>query len=177
MDTEQNLELPSETDTKNKHMLELVVALVLCVAVYFISSRYDMLEGMVEYSEAHESWELDEFITVGLFAVLVVGVICFRRWLEIRAANRLLKTNQESLQQAMTEIKELRGIIPICAECKKIRDGEGYWHQVEAYIHDHSRAEFSHGICGDCIKKLYPEYEGAAFKEDASDQHSCPGHD
>lgn len=59
------------------------------------------------------------------------------------------------LQNALAEIKTLRGILPICASCKKIRDDKGYWTQIESYIHKHSDVEFSHGICPDCAKKLY----------------------
>ena len=61
------------------------------------------------------------------------------------------------LQQALSEVKTLRGFLPICANCKKIRDDKGYWNQLEEYIGDHSDAEFSHGICPDCARKLYPE--------------------
>ncbi|MBU1739931.1 MAG: PAS domain S-box protein, partial [Proteobacteria bacterium] len=62
------------------------------------------------------------------------------------------------LQEALERVKTLRGLIPICAQCKKIRDDQGYWHQVETYVRDHSEAEFSHGICPDCMTKLYPEH-------------------
>ncbi len=62
------------------------------------------------------------------------------------------------LQAALAKIKTLRGLIPICASCKKIRDDQGYWTQVEVYIRDHSEAEFSHGICPECAKKLYPGF-------------------
>jgi len=61
------------------------------------------------------------------------------------------------LQDALNKIKTLRGIIPICASCKKIRDDKGYWNQIEIYIRDHSEADFSHGICPECAEKLYPE--------------------
>ena len=54
-------------------------------------------------------------------------------------------------------MKKLSGLLPICASCKKIRDDKGYWNQIESYIHDHSEAEFSHGICPDCFKRLYPD--------------------
>ncbi|MDD5286371.1 MAG: MASE3 domain-containing protein [Desulfuromonadaceae bacterium] len=64
----------------------------------------------------------------------------------------------KSLQKAMEEIKELKGILPICMHCKKIRDDSGYWSQLEIYIRDHSSADFSHGICPDCLKEHYPEY-------------------
>jgi CheY-like chemotaxis protein len=57
------------------------------------------------------------------------------------------------LEQANAEIKKLRGILPICAYCKKIRNDEGYWNEVEVYIRDHSEAKFSHGICPDCYQR------------------------
>ena len=62
------------------------------------------------------------------------------------------------LQTALAKVKTLSGLLPICASCKKIRDDEGYWHQVEIYIRDHTEAEFTHGICPECVKKLYPDY-------------------
>jgi PAS domain S-box-containing protein len=62
------------------------------------------------------------------------------------------------LQEALEKVKLLSGIIPICSSCKQIRDDEGYWHQVEAYIKTHSEAEFSHSICPDCAERLYPEF-------------------
>jgi hypothetical protein len=62
------------------------------------------------------------------------------------------------LNGAISRIKTLEGIIPICANCKKIRDDEGFWQQVEVYISQHSGADFSHGICPDCMQTLYPEF-------------------
>lgn len=62
------------------------------------------------------------------------------------------------LEKAMSEIKTLKGFIPICAACKKIRDDQGYWQAVEVYIRDRTDAQFSHGICPDCARKLYPDY-------------------
>jgi DNA-binding response OmpR family regulator len=59
------------------------------------------------------------------------------------------------LQEALVNVKQLSGLLPICASCKNIRDDKGYWTQIEAYIHDHSQAEFTHGICPDCRKRLY----------------------
>jgi len=61
------------------------------------------------------------------------------------------------LKDALSEVKTLKGFIPICASCKKIRDDEGYWQQIERYIQSNSEAEFSHSICPDCAKTLYPE--------------------
>jgi PAS domain S-box-containing protein len=64
----------------------------------------------------------------------------------------------QELQEAFAKIKVLSGFIPICASCKKIRDDQGYWNQLEAYIQSHTEAQFSHGICPDCAVALYPGY-------------------
>ncbi|MGD0280981.1 MAG: response regulator [Dissulfurispiraceae bacterium] len=62
------------------------------------------------------------------------------------------------LQESLAKVKILSGLLPMCASCKKIRDDKGYWNQVELYIIEHSEAKFTHGICPECVKKLYPEY-------------------
>ena len=67
---------------------------------------------------------------------------------------RLIK----ELQDATADIKILSGLVPICSSCKKIRDDKGYWTQLEGYIQAHSQAKFSHGVCPDCMKKLYPNF-------------------
>jgi PAS domain S-box-containing protein len=63
----------------------------------------------------------------------------------------------EELKTALAEINTLRGLLPICSNCKKIRDDAGKWEQIEVYISKHSEAEFTHGLCPDCVKKLYPD--------------------
>ena len=79
-----------------------------------------------------------------------------RRIIELQDA---LASKVEELSRALEQIKTLRGIVPICAKCKNIRDDQGYWNQVEVYVRDHSEAEFSHCICPECMKNLYPEGE------------------
>ncbi len=66
---------------------------------------------------------------------------------------------KEKLQEAITKIKQLSGLLPICCHCKKIRDDKGYWNQIETYIRYHSEAEFSHSICPECAKLLYPDID------------------
>jgi hypothetical protein len=61
------------------------------------------------------------------------------------------------LQKTIKEVKTLRGLLPICSSCKKVRDDKGYWSQIESFIQEHSDAEFSHSICPECAKKLYPD--------------------
>ena len=67
--------------------------------------------------------------------------------------NRLI----QELQSALDEIKTLKGILPICSNCMKVRDDKGYWNQIDAYIQQHSDAKISHGICPQCAKELYPD--------------------
>jgi len=67
------------------------------------------------------------------------------------------------LQDTLTKVKILNGLLPICASCKKIRDDEGYWTQVEEYIEKNSQATFTHGICPECMKKLYPQYSSMSM--------------
>ncbi len=74
-------------------------------------------------------------------------------------AEKQLNKVVAELQQALSEVKTLRGFLPICASCKKIKDDKGYWRQLENYISAHSEAEFTHGLCPECVDKLYPDLE------------------
>ena len=93
-------------------------------------------------------WKLD-FI---FFAIWLFGI------LGIFISYKKTVGDMTKLQTALDEIHTLRGIIPICSSCKKIRTDSGAWEQIEVYIRDHSDADFSHGICPDCMKKLYPDF-------------------
>ena len=80
--------------------------------------------------------------------VLPLALVRFRELQELRRVN-------EELARALEQVKTLSGLLPICANCKRIRDDEGYWHHVENYIQSHSQASFSHGICPSCMQLLY----------------------
>ena len=76
---------------------------------------------------------------------------------EHKRAEEALRREKDKLEGALSEVKKLSGLLPICASCKKIRDDKGYWKQIESYLRDHSEADFSHSICPECAKKLYPD--------------------
>jgi len=78
------------------------------------------------------------------------------------------KTYLLSIVNDVTELKQLKGIIPICSNCKQIRDDKGAWNMLEAYISTHSEADFSHGICPECIAKLYPDFQSTDNKKQAA---------
>jgi hypothetical protein len=75
---------------------------------------------------------------------------------EMRAEERCEMLIAE-LQAALGKVRTLSGLLPICSACKRIRDDQGYWKQIEVYIRSHSEAEFSHGLCPECARRLYPD--------------------
>lgn len=128
----------------------------------------------------HTGYELFLFILYGLLLVwyALFGGMVSRLRLKLRAqlqSTELLldelrtevrkrqNTQAENerliveLKQSLADVRKLGGLLPICASCKKIRDDQGYWNQIEAFIASRSEAKFSHGICPDCVERLYPE--------------------
>ena len=84
------------------------------------------------------------------------SALALKRAIDIRkASERELLERHRQLEQALKEVKVLRGLIPICFSCKKIRDDQGYWHTIEAYIQAHSEVDFSHGLCPECMDKRF----------------------
>ena len=114
-------------------------------------------EGL--FKEASELWRVMTFSSLIISFILLLTII-FIQTINIRE-RRLAEERSEKLinelQKALTQVKTLSGLLPICANCKKIRDDKGYWKQIESYIRDHSEADFSHSICPECAKKLYPD--------------------
>jgi sigma-B regulation protein RsbU (phosphoserine phosphatase) len=110
-------------------------------------SRGELIEGM----EAGA----DDFLTRPVDAELLR--------VRLRAGERILRLERglaernRILETALGEVKKLSGLLPICANCKKIRDDQGYWHQVENYIKEHTDADFTHALCPSCMSELYPE--------------------
>ncbi len=82
----------------------------------------------------------------------------------LKRAEQDKQTMIENLQKALSGVKKLSGLLPICASCKKIRDDQGYWNDVERYVSEHSEAQFSHSLCPDCMKKLYPDFADEILK-------------
>jgi hypothetical protein len=97
---------------------------------------------------------------IRLFSFLIIAYSTSK----IRLLLAKERETAQALRDALSQVKTLSGLIPICASCKKIRDDKGYWNQLETFIQEHSEAEFSHGICPDCMKKLY----GVVLEEDTN---------
>ncbi len=101
-------------------------------------------------------------IIIAIICPLVIASPLSYFWFKLfeRSNNDRLKLEilNQRLEQTLKEVKELSGLLPICASCKKIRDDKGYWNQLESYIKIHSKADFSHSICPECANKLYSEF-------------------
>jgi len=114
---------------------------------------------------------LDEIGVLGKGFERMLGKIKGKDDESVRANSKLKEDINEQqrlineLEKALSEVKTLSGLFPICSSCKRIRDDKGYWNQIESYIHEHSDAQFSHSICPDCIKKLYPDMYQEMFPE------------
>lgn len=92
-------------------------------------------------------------IRLASFIILGITLYTVRRLLDVE------KELSKSLQATLDEVKMLKGFLPICASCKNIRNDRGYWERIEQYIEGHSEAEFTHTLCPDCMKKLYPDID------------------
>jgi hypothetical protein len=125
---------------------------------------FEIYYDITEKKQDLERLLLISFVIVAVLAlgVLLTSVVNFvKENTMVTERNRAQEERERlivELQGALAEVKTLSGLLPICASCKKIRDDQGYWNQIEDYVSGHSKATFSHGICPDCAKKLYPEY-------------------
>lgn len=143
---------------------KFLLILGLCIGISFwffesfvhavIFKHGSFSEEILPLSDIHEIW-MRAFICMLfiIFGIYAQAVVNKRRALEKEKENIITE-----LQKSLEEIKTLRSILPICSSCKKIRDDKGYWHKLESYFAKHSQTDFSHGICPECMKKLYPDF-------------------
>ena len=127
-----------------------------------IQSKHEMLdkEELAAHKDIGEQrWHLTSRVPLIDNQGNVTGLVGIARDItEHKRAEAERERLIKELQDAIVDIKTLSGLVPICASCKKIRDDKGYWTQLEAYLQAHSQARFSHGVCPDCMKKLYPDF-------------------
>lgn len=111
--------------------------------------------GLFFYKPAvAEMWKAIFNRALALFVIWVTVYLGFQR----KSIEQKREMALRERERALEDVRILRGLLPICASCKNIRDDKGYWTQMEWYIKTHSEANFSHGLCPDCARKLYPEF-------------------
>ena len=141
----------------NPFRLLLVVAASVFLAEALIMLFLSNFYSIVRFKEAI----VDAFLLI-ILIIPVLYIFFYKPFIHDIEEREIAEIEKDAaiakLEKAIDEIKVLKGFIPICANCKKIRDDAGYWQHVETYIRDRSDIEFSHAICPDCSKKLYPEF-------------------
>ncbi|HEY6084482.1 MAG TPA: response regulator [Nitrospira sp.] len=126
------------------------------IPVIMVTAKNDLSNLQAAFAAGANDYINKPVQSVELLA-RVASALALKQETDRRKAHELdLRRSNEELQRALKEVKVLRGLIPICASCKKIRNDGGFWQQLEEYLGEHSEAEFSHGLCQPCIKKLYP---------------------
>ncbi|MBN1411481.1 MAG: hypothetical protein JW969_11605, partial [Spirochaetales bacterium] len=141
-----------------KEVFGLLIA-ALCVKIFseFFFTLYFDVYGI--FNLLGHALKITSFYLLYL-AIIETGVLSPFKLLfkELKDKEVKLENEKNELSNAMNKIKRLHGLLPICANCKKIRDDKGYWNQIEFYLQEHSEADFSHSLCPECAAKLYPEY-------------------
>ena len=152
-----------KTSKETNRIAQRFTGYVYVANALFLLILYTPTALMPEY----ESYLNSGGLTIGLYLWLFVFVsgVTFGMIMmiseklegDLKSVETNLRFEKQNLQKTLAEVKTLRGFLPICAYCKNIRDDKGYWNKIESYIHKHSEAEFSHGICPECAKKHFPE--------------------
>ena len=124
--------------------------------IFLTAFSADKILNSVEKTEPY-GFVLKPFDDRELSAVIQMALYKAEIEAALRKKEHELAKQNRRLKKALEEIKIICGLLPICSKCKKIRDDEGYWHQVEQYIQDHSEIKFSHSLCPECAKHLYPD--------------------
>ena len=129
------------------------------IPIIFCSSLNEPTHKVKAFSEGGVDYILKPFQEEEVLARVHTHITLDSLQKSLREKNIELQKANIELQKALDEVKELSGMLPICCNCKDIRDDGGYWRQIESYISNHSKAQFTHSLCPKCAKILYPELQ------------------
>ena len=121
------------------------------------AKKFDLEKSLANLEELVEELESGDLPLETAMKKFEEGIKLTRGCQTALKEAEIQRVKNVELQAALDKIKQLSGMLPICANCKKIRDDKGYWHDVAVFIRKHSEADFSHGICPECAGELYPE--------------------
>ncbi len=138
-----------------------VVAGVLGIAVYLAAAHFDVVNHVSAWFVSHEEWQIDELAVVAVYLVAASAVYIWRRRGElldqIRERDRAEQEKEElipALERALRDVQNLSSLLPVCAWCKRIRDDDGSWNQIDSYLRKHTSIGVTHGICPECAHRV-----------------------
>lgn len=135
----------------------VLLVLFFCItAICFTSGLIELKSTASQLMTSYSNWSIYTLCIVFFILITCVTILNYRRAIQ-QLVNELEEKNIK-IQNALDEIKTLRGILPLCSFCKKIRNDKGYWEQVDVYIQNYSDADISHSICPHCLEEHYPEF-------------------
>ncbi|MDM8551557.1 response regulator [Desulfobacterales bacterium HSG2] len=129
------------------------------IPVIFISALNDMPDKVRAFFVGGVDYVTKPFQEEEVLARVETHLTLRRLQKALEEKNARLEEKNLQLEEALANVRTLRGLLPICANCKRIRDDKGYWNRIEAYVESHSDARFSHGLCEECSDKLYGDQE------------------
>lgn len=149
-----------------RHALVVFILSGVLLAGCALLSMKGVVPLVAEF-EAHinsfSSWS--SYLVTFLFMTTIIIFIAGDVGALLAEKIKAFEKKNTDLIKANEEVRKLQGILPICSSCKKVRDDQGYWYQVESYIESHSEAKFSHGLCDECLDKLYGDQDWYARKK------------
>lgn len=139
----------------------LLTIFLISIAIGFSSHLLEIKSGADALLSSSTHWIIYILSFSLIMTIICITILNYRQELKLLIENlhyqrEKMEEKNIDLNKALDEIRTLRGILPLCSYCKKIRDDKGYWEQVDVYIHKHTNADISHSICPDCMKKYHP---------------------
>ncbi|MEO8167346.1 MAG: hypothetical protein ABI623_03805 [bacterium] len=141
---------------------DLLIILVSAAAVFVLAARFDVFKKILDWMYSHDTWKLDELFTVTIYLVIATAVYAWRRHRElVKETQHRLKAETEKaqlaprLESALADVSILKALLPMCTSCKRVRDDQGYWDEVESYIENHFSTRMDAGLCPDCAVNIY----------------------
>lgn len=135
----------------------LIQVTLLTTATSATISLAITMAGMMWLGMGHILFAASVAIICPIVIATPAAYVFLKLLADIEEQQKALEESNYRLEKALNDVRELSGMLPICSSCKKIRDDEGYWNQIESYIRKHTNADFSHGLCPGCAHELYPD--------------------
>ncbi len=161
-DVQANGAVPNAKPHHSGARKDFLVIAAGAVAVFAVSSAFDLFDKVIGWIYRHDTWQLDELFTVAIYLVFAMWAYGWRRHRELQEqVQRRERAEAEKarlipeLESVRADVAVLQKLIPVCSSCKRVRDDQGYWNRVEEYMKTSYHARFDTGMCPECARRIY----------------------